>query len=188
MNAKRKFGIHDLVTVLSLVVILTLGTLMVAQVADATIYTVSYQVQTYQTTGNLMGNYLVFAHTFVGRQDTCYLPFPGKQYFHANSTYTDTLLGQFDISTIAGADSMNVKYGIQYSDDNTNWYPTFPGTTLYTDSSATGTAGLFHTVLAGWYNYGNVHPYYRITVTGLTPSGGKANKAGVISKAFLFGF
>jgi len=185
MNAKRKFDIFDIVNIVSLVVILTIGLMALSPSADATTYTKSYISISGSTSGQFPG-YIYFSHTFVGRQDTVYMPMPiGKLWAHQGN-YSDTLICQLDTYTLAGTDSMMVKWGWQYSDDNVNWFPTYPGIALGTDSSATGTAGLNRFFQIGVNGYNGSHPYYRITATGMTGNG-KNNKAGVIIRAYPYG-
>ena len=124
------------------------------------------------------GGIIRFDFAFVAATDTAYFPFTvPRPHSGSDSVWYSIDLGVAPAVSFGTADSSNVYFGFQTSDDNVNWNTLVR---IRQDSAATGTAGVF---IFHNFNYvvgesSGCHPYNRIVVIGETPSGGKANEIG----------
>jgi hypothetical protein len=122
------------------------------------------------------GGILQFDGQFVAATDTFYFPFTASRPKNVQDTIAYALsLGASPLST--ARDTVDVYWGLQFSDDNSNWSSL---TALATDSTKTGTVSIWtwKYYVIGTYVYGGIHPYYRVVAIGKTVSGGANNIIG----------
>ena len=128
------------------------------------------------------GGILQFDGQFVAATDTFYFPFNADRPKSVQDTIAYALsLGCSPLST--ARDTVDVYWGLQFSDDNSNWSTL---TQLATDSTKTGTVSVYtwKQYILGTYFGTGIHPYYRVVAIGKTQSGGANNIAGNHIRAY----